>query len=94
MRWGSVVDFIDVGIGSHRFWTFNVADSAITVGHRVGRVLALGPHEQQHEHEREHERGRARRRGSARTGSPYRKCPPITPITPIPSTMPEGVSIA
>jgi signal peptidase II len=32
LRWGSVVDFIDVGIGSHRFWTFNVADSAITVG--------------------------------------------------------------
>ncbi len=27
-----VVDFIDVGIGSHRFWTFNVADSALTVG--------------------------------------------------------------
>jgi signal peptidase II len=32
LRWGSVVDFIDVGIGPHRFWTFNVADSAITVG--------------------------------------------------------------
>ncbi|MGQ0561756.1 MAG: signal peptidase II [Gemmatimonadota bacterium] len=27
-----VVDFIDVGIGAIRFWTFNVADSAITVG--------------------------------------------------------------
>jgi len=27
-----VVDFIDIGIGSHRFWTFNVADSALTVG--------------------------------------------------------------
>ena len=27
-----VVDFIDVGIGDHRFWTFNVADSAVTVG--------------------------------------------------------------
>lgn len=27
-----VVDFIDVGIGAHRFWTFNVADSALTVG--------------------------------------------------------------
>ncbi|MGI8496809.1 MAG: signal peptidase II [Gemmatimonadaceae bacterium] len=28
-----VVDFIDVGIGAqHRFWTFNIADSAVTVG--------------------------------------------------------------
>jgi signal peptidase II len=27
-----VVDFIDVGIGSARFWTFNVADSGVTVG--------------------------------------------------------------
>lgn len=27
-----VVDFIDIGIGDVRFWTFNVADSAVTVG--------------------------------------------------------------
>ena len=27
-----VVDFIDVGIGPTRFWTFNIADSGITVG--------------------------------------------------------------
>ena len=27
-----VVDFIDVGVGSVRFWTFNVADSAVTIG--------------------------------------------------------------
>jgi signal peptidase II len=27
-----VVDFIDVGVGDVRFWTFNVADSAVTVG--------------------------------------------------------------
>jgi signal peptidase II len=33
IRWSTgVVDFIDVGIGDHRFWTFNVADSAVTVG--------------------------------------------------------------
>jgi signal peptidase II len=33
IRWDrGVVDFIDVGIGAHRFWTFNVADSAVTVG--------------------------------------------------------------
>jgi signal peptidase II len=27
-----VVDFIDVGLRDWRFWTFNVADSAVTVG--------------------------------------------------------------
>ena len=27
-----VVDFIDVGIGNARFWTFNVADSGVTCG--------------------------------------------------------------
>jgi signal peptidase II len=27
-----VVDFIDIGMGSTRFWTFNVADSAVSVG--------------------------------------------------------------
>ena len=33
LRWDrGVVDFIDVGVGSTRFWIFNVADVAITVG--------------------------------------------------------------
>ena len=27
-----VIDFIDVGVGATRFWTFNIADSGITVG--------------------------------------------------------------
>lgn len=27
-----VVDFIDIGLGDVRFWTFNLADSAVTVG--------------------------------------------------------------
>jgi signal peptidase II len=27
-----VVDFIDIGVGAVRFWTFNVADSAVTIG--------------------------------------------------------------
>lgn len=27
-----VVDFIDIGIGTHRFWTFNLADMAVTLG--------------------------------------------------------------
>jgi signal peptidase II len=33
-----VVDFIDVGIGSHRFWILNVADVGISVG---AVILAL-----------------------------------------------------
>jgi signal peptidase II len=39
-----VVDFIDVGVGSVRFWTFNVADSAVTIG-AVCLVLALWQHD-------------------------------------------------
>jgi signal peptidase II len=35
---GLVVDFIDVGIGTHRFYTFNVADIAVSVG---GALLFL-----------------------------------------------------
>lgn len=27
-----VVDFIDVGVGGTRFWTFNIADAGITIG--------------------------------------------------------------
>ncbi len=27
-----VVDFIDFGIGTHRFWTFNIADMGVTIG--------------------------------------------------------------
>jgi signal peptidase II len=29
---GQVVDFIDIGVGATRFWTFNIADAGITVG--------------------------------------------------------------
>ena len=40
IRWDrGVVDFIDVGMATTRFWTFNVADSAIT----VGAILLLWP---------------------------------------------------
>ena len=35
---GKVVDFIDVGFGAHRFYTFNVADMGVTVG---GALLFL-----------------------------------------------------
>jgi len=40
MSRGYVVDWIDMGIGDHRFYTFNVADSAISVA--VVLLLALG----------------------------------------------------
>lgn len=36
-----VVDFIDVGIGSARFYTFNVADSAITCGAILLAILSM-----------------------------------------------------
>ena len=29
---GLVVDFIDIGIGPHRFYTFNVADMGVSIG--------------------------------------------------------------
>ena len=31
MRFGYVVDFADIGIGSWRFYVFNLADSAVTI---------------------------------------------------------------
>jgi signal peptidase II len=55
LRWtNGVVDFIDVGIGEHRFWVFNVADSAVSVG-AVLLVLVLWAEE----------RRNARRAGTA-----------------------------
>jgi signal peptidase II len=30
VRFGYVVDFVDIGIGSWRFWVFNVADMAVS----------------------------------------------------------------
>ncbi|MFW5947665.1 MAG: signal peptidase II [Gemmatimonadota bacterium] len=35
-----VVDFIDVGVGNVRFWTFNLADAGITIG-AILLVLSL-----------------------------------------------------
>ena len=39
---GSVVDFVDVYWGTHHFWAFNVADSAITIGVAVMILDMLG----------------------------------------------------
>jgi signal peptidase II len=43
---GSVVDFVDVYWGTHHFWAFNVADSAITVGVSIMilDMLGMGTH--------------------------------------------------
>ena len=39
-----VVDFIDVGIGASRWYTFNIADSAVTVGILLYLVHTLFTH--------------------------------------------------
>jgi signal peptidase II len=36
-----VVDFIDLGYGDYRFWTFNVADVGVTVGAALLLVIML-----------------------------------------------------
>jgi len=42
-----VVDFIDIGVGSVRFWTFNVADMGVSIG-AACLVLSLWLIERQH----------------------------------------------
>jgi signal peptidase II len=43
LRLGYVVDFVDVGLGSVRFYTFNVADSAISLSIVLLLAAALFP---------------------------------------------------
>lgn len=43
LRLGYVVDFMDVGIGSLRFYTFNVADSAISLAILLLFIAAIRP---------------------------------------------------
>jgi len=43
LRFGEVVDWIDMGIGSARFWTYNIADAAITTALILIFVTALFP---------------------------------------------------
>ncbi len=40
LRYGHVVDWVDTGIGTARFYTFNVADSAISIA--VALLLVIG----------------------------------------------------
>ena len=59
-----VVDFIDIGVGDTRFWTFNVADSAVTVG-----ALVLAWSLSREDHEAHVARSAAHRR-DATSGAP------------------------
>jgi signal peptidase II len=42
-RFGYVVDFVDIGIGGWRFFTFNIADACIDIGIVILVVLAFVP---------------------------------------------------
>jgi signal peptidase II len=46
VRFGEVIDFIDVYVGSHHWPAFNVADSAISVG-AAFLVLSLLRHKKE-----------------------------------------------
>ncbi len=43
LHYGAVVDWIDMGIGTLRFWTYNVADAAITTSLILIFVAAIFP---------------------------------------------------
>ena len=43
LRFGSVIDWIDMGIGSARFWTYNIGDAAITTAILFILATALFP---------------------------------------------------
>jgi signal peptidase II len=43
LRYGSVVDWIDMGIGSARFWTYNIGDAAITTAILMIIATAIFP---------------------------------------------------
>jgi signal peptidase II len=43
IRLGYVVDWVDMGIGNVRFWTFNIGDAAITCAILLLLLIALKP---------------------------------------------------
>lgn len=43
VRFGFVIDWVDMGIGNLRFWTYNVGDAAINVAILLLILLALRP---------------------------------------------------
>ncbi len=71
---GLVVDFIDLGVGAHRFYTFNVADMGVTLG---GAALFLAVLTE----------NRAQRRSPAAAAEPLPPSPPA--VVPGPAAAPE-----
>jgi signal peptidase II len=55
-----VVDFIDVGVGDVRFWTFNVADTAVSLG-AICLVILLWRRDAEHAREQAAQQAAARR---------------------------------
>jgi len=43
LRFGSVIDWIDMGIGDVRFWTYNIGDAAITCAILLILLVAAFP---------------------------------------------------
>jgi signal peptidase II len=43
VHYGAVVDWIDMGIGTLRFWTYNIGDAAITISILLLITMALFP---------------------------------------------------
>ncbi|MEW6225005.1 MAG: signal peptidase II [Chloroflexota bacterium] len=43
LRYGAVIDFVDMGIGGWRFYTYNVADAAISTSIVLLLVMAVFP---------------------------------------------------
>jgi signal peptidase II len=43
LHYGFVVDWVDMGVGAVRFWTFNLGDAAIDTGILLLIILALWP---------------------------------------------------
>jgi signal peptidase II len=62
-----VVDFIDIGYGNVRFWTFNLADSAVTVG---ALILAWSLSREDHDQRVQHAAAAARAEPIADTTAP------------------------
>jgi signal peptidase II len=75
-----VVDFIDIGAGGWRFWTFNVADSAVSVGAVLLAWVLLQEEREQH---------RASREGGAPPPPPPPGTPPSSPPAPHAPTAPS-----
>jgi len=43
VHYGAVVDWIDMGVGDWRFWTYNIGDAAITIAILLLMLMAVFP---------------------------------------------------